>query len=301
MVLEVVACLSLSLPLFLSPSPSPPISLPLTISLLSRHHPYVSHLKSVYCLIICCSVVSRGTSLLPCGGVDAGWNPGGSKIGEKPSWLSDAVSSSSEDNSTPAGCREVTYMRRAYAISLQIGVASLIHSFIRFKPFLNKFPLNWKNTINRRCLSKEVKGTNLHKGISIIDKIQHYRTKQETSENWYVHHSVSTNIQIHPKKSENFIEGKSATHESMRLQKNNQSWREHHAKPITDRHAWPLCHVPSIGSCSQFCLILQPHRVAVPFPPTFASPWRNNFFHMSEQLCWRQNLRPPLENDPRIT
>jgi len=38
-----------------------------------------------------------------------------------------------------------------------------------------------------------------------------------------------------------------------------------------------LCHVPSIGSCSQFCLILQPHRVPVPFPPTFASPWRNNF------------------------
>ena len=29
-----------------------------------------------------------------------------------------------------------------------------------------------------------------------------------------------------------------------------------------------LCHVPSIGSCSQFCFILQPHRVAVPFPPT---------------------------------
>jgi len=38
-----------------------------------------------------------------------------------------------------------------------------------------------------------------------------------------------------------------------------------------------LCHVPSIGSCNQFCLILQPHRVAVPFPPTFASAWRNSF------------------------
>ena len=35
--------------------------------------------------------------------------------------------------------------------------------------------------------------------------------------------------------------------------------------------------VPSIGSCSQFCLILQSQRVAVPFPPTFASPWRNSF------------------------
>jgi len=35
--------------------------------------------------------------------------------------------------------------------------------------------------------------------------------------------------------------------------------------------------VPSIGSYSQFCLILQPHRVAVPFLPTFALPWRNSF------------------------
>jgi len=43
------------------------------------------------------------------------------------------------------------------------------------------------------------------------------------------------------------------------------------------RHLLMLCHVPSIGSCSQFCLILQPHRVAVPFLPTFASPWRNSF------------------------
>jgi len=34
--------------------------------------------------------------------------------------------------------------------------------------------------------------------------------------------------------------------------------------------------VPSIGSCSQFCLILQAHRVAVPFPPTFDSPWWNS-------------------------
>jgi len=32
--------------------------------------------------------------------------------------------------------------------------------------------------------------------------------------------------------------------------------------------------MPSIGSCSQFCLILQPHCVPVPFPPTFASSWR---------------------------
>jgi len=38
--------------------------------------------------------------------------------------------------------------------------------------------------------------------------------------------------------------------------------------------------VPLMGSCSQFCLILHPHRVAVPFPPTFSSPWRNSFVHI---------------------
>jgi len=43
------------------------------------------------------------------------------------------------------------------------------------------------------------------------------------------------------------------------------------------RHLPMLCHAPSIGSCSQFCLILQPHRVDAPFPPNFASPWRYSF------------------------
>ena len=38
-----------------------------------------------------------------------------------------------------------------------------------------------------------------------------------------------------------------------------------------------LCHVPSMGSCSQFCLILQPHRVALPFTLIFASPWWHSF------------------------
>ena len=38
-----------------------------------------------------------------------------------------------------------------------------------------------------------------------------------------------------------------------------------------------LRHVLSLGSCSHFRLILQPHRVAVPFPPTFTSPWLNSF------------------------
>ena len=48
------------------------------------------------------------------GGIDAGWKPGGSKIGEKSSLLSDdSAASSSEDMSTTAGCREVTCMRRA--------------------------------------------------------------------------------------------------------------------------------------------------------------------------------------------
>jgi len=63
-----------------------------------------------------------------------------------------------------------------------------------------------------------------------------------------------------------------------------------------------LFHVPSMGSCSQFCLILHPHRVAVPFPPILASPWRNSFVQIHvEQLCSRQNLGRPLQNDPKTT
>jgi len=42
-----------------------------------------------------------------------------------------------------------------------------------------------------------------------------------------------------------------------------------------------MCYpVLSMGSYSQFCWILHPYRVAVPFPPTFASPWRNSFTFM---------------------
>jgi len=71
--------------------------------------------------------------MVPFGGVDTGWKPGGSRIGEKLSLLSDdSAASSSEDMSTTAGCKEVTCMRRAYANSLQIGVASMIHAF---RPF----------------------------------------------------------------------------------------------------------------------------------------------------------------------
>ena len=66
------------------------------------------------------------------GGVNAGWNPGGSRISEKSSLLSsdDSAASSSEDMSTTAGRREVTCMRRAYANSLQIGVVVCVYYFV---------------------------------------------------------------------------------------------------------------------------------------------------------------------------
>jgi len=68
--------------------------------------------------------------MLPGGGTDAGWKPGGSKIREKSSLLSDdSAASSSEDTSAVTGCRDVTCMRRAYASSEQMGVASVIYSF----------------------------------------------------------------------------------------------------------------------------------------------------------------------------
>ena len=103
--------------------------------ILSRHHPCAGHLESMCCPIIYCSAGSRCTGMLPCGGMDACWKPGGSKMDEKSSLLSDnAAASLSEDNSTTAGYREATCMRRAYANSLQIGVASVIHPF---KPFFN--------------------------------------------------------------------------------------------------------------------------------------------------------------------
>jgi len=67
------------------------------------------------------------------GMVDAGWKPGGSRIGDKASMLSDdSTASSSEDMSTTTGGKELTCMRRAYANSLQIGVASMIQPF---RPF----------------------------------------------------------------------------------------------------------------------------------------------------------------------
>jgi len=103
------------------------------VDILPRRHPYVGHLKSMCCPIIVWPTGSRGTSMVPFVGIDSGWKPGGSKIDEKSSLLSDdSAASSSEDMSTTAGCREVTCMRGTYANALQIGVASVIHPF---RPF----------------------------------------------------------------------------------------------------------------------------------------------------------------------
>ena len=122
--------------------------------ILPRHHPYVGHLKSMYCSIICCPAGSRGIiQACSCGGMAAGWKPGGRSIQEKSSFLSDnATASSSEDKFATAGCREVTCMRRAYANSLQIGIVSVIHPF---RPFFNTWGGGFPNTI--RVISSGLK------------------------------------------------------------------------------------------------------------------------------------------------
>jgi len=62
------------------------------------------------------------------GGMDTGRKPGGGRMSEKSSWLSDdAASSSSEDMSTTSDCKDVTCVRRAYANSQHRGVASCMH------------------------------------------------------------------------------------------------------------------------------------------------------------------------------
>jgi len=48
----------------------------------------------MYCPIICCPG-ARGTSMLPCGGMAAGWKPGRRIIEEKSSLLSDDAAASS--------------------------------------------------------------------------------------------------------------------------------------------------------------------------------------------------------------
>jgi len=47
--------------------------------ILPRHYPYVGHLKSTCCLIICCPAGSKSTSMfkLTCGGMDTTWKPDG--------------------------------------------------------------------------------------------------------------------------------------------------------------------------------------------------------------------------------
>jgi len=91
--------------------------------------------------------------MVPFVGIDSGWKPGGSKIDEKSSLLSDdSAASSSEDMSTTAGCREVTCMRGTYANALQIGVASVIHPF---RPFCSTCGGGLPKTI--RVISSGVK------------------------------------------------------------------------------------------------------------------------------------------------
>ena len=56
--------------------------------------------------------------MLVVGGMDTGRKPGGWRMSENSSWLSDdAASSSSEHISTTAGWRDVMCVRRAYAYS----------------------------------------------------------------------------------------------------------------------------------------------------------------------------------------
>ena len=63
-----------------------------------------------------------------------------------------------------------------------------------------------------------------------------------------------------------------------------------------------LRFVPSIGSRSQFCFNLQPHRVAALFPPTFASRWRNSFVQIhGRTTLWKAKFgttpQKRLKND----
>ena len=76
----------------------------------------------------------------------------------------------------------------------------------------------------------------------------------------------------------------------------------HSCHRLVQELAHVLCHVPLMGSCSQFCVILHPHRVAVPFAPTFASLWRNSFVQIyEERLCSRLILGPPHKNETKTT
>ena len=54
-----------------------------------------------------------------------------------------------------------------------------------------------------------------------------------------------------------------------------------------------------MGSCNQFCLILHPHRVVVPFPPTFATLNLKNREKTKKGVILRY-INPSLGNCPRI-
>jgi len=53
------------------------------------------------------------------------------------------------------------------------------------------------------------------------------------------------------------------------------------------------------GLLQPVLLILHPHRVAVPFPPTFASPWRNRFVQIHEISFVHAKLGINLQKWPK--
>ena len=90
----------------------------------------------------------------------------------------------------------------------------------------------------------------------IINNTQQNNTvelKKTPRQNWNIDHWEGINFPKKQKQVEKFIEGKSATHENMRLQKNKHWSHTHHAKPIRDQHAWwhrpPRCFRQTKGEC----------------------------------------------------
>jgi len=98
------------------PAYTPGLGLLLYLDMRPTHGPFDS--KRTWCPMICWPAGSRNASMVVVSGTDAGWKPGGGRMSEKSSWLSDdTASSSSEDMSTTVGCRDVMCVRRAYAYS----------------------------------------------------------------------------------------------------------------------------------------------------------------------------------------
>jgi hypothetical protein len=49
-------------------------------------------------------------------------------------------------------------------------------------------------------------------------------------------------------------------------------------------------------------LIVHLHRVAVPFPPTFSSPWRNSFVQIHGRTALlKEKFGTTPQNDPKTT